>query len=356
MTKFDSYFLPNSSSSFTGLSSFSKQIKSEDKTVKPNKLKEWMMEQEPYTLHRPLRKKFRRQKCMVSGIDDIWQADLVDVSKISRENKGIKFLLTIIDVFSKFAWVEPLQNKTSESIVKALKKIIKDRKPNKIQTDKGTEFLNKPVEKLLNDLNINLYTSNSELKASVVERFNRTLKEKMWRYFTFKNSHKFFDILKDLVHSYNNTYHRTIKTKPSLVSLKNEDKIYKIIYGFEKKDGDDSVVNPKFSINDKVRISKNKGIFEKGYTPNWSREIFIIDKVLLKVPPVYEIKDLNNEIIEGTFYEEELQKINKNNEVYSIDKIIRKRTRNKELEYFVSWLGYPKSFNSWINAKDLISK
>ena len=176
----------------------------------------------------------------------------------------------------------------------------------------------------------------------------------MWRYFTYKNNHKYIDVLDQFIDSYNNTFHRTIKTKPSSVSIENQDEIFKTMYGYDKNLGDDSIINPKFSVGDKVRISKKKNIFEKGYTPNWTREIFIITIVILQNPPTYYIKDLNNENIEGKFYENELQKINKNEEIYSIDKIIRKRKRNNQEEYFVSWLGYPKSFNSWIKSTDLI--
>lgn len=221
MKNFDFYFIPSNPASFSGLSSLTKTYNKINKSTK-NNLKEWILNQETYTLHKPLIKKFRREKVKVSGIDDLWQVDLVDVSKLSRENKGHKFLLTVIDVFSKHAWVQPLINKTGESILSAFIKIVKARKPNKIQSDKGTEFLNSLVQKYFKDLDIHFYTTNSELKASVVERFNRTLKEKMWRYFTHKKNNKYIEVLQDLVNSYNNTYHRTIETKPLLVTTKNE--------------------------------------------------------------------------------------------------------------------------------------
>lgn len=354
MKTYDFYFNPPDPASFTGLASLKNTYKQFNNKTNKKELANWLQKQETYTLHKPLIKKFRREKVKVSGIDDLWQVDLVDVSNISRENKGYRYLLTVIDVFSKYSWAEPLKNKTGESILKAFKKIIKSRIPKKIQSDKGLEFLNKYVQKFFQELGIHFYTTNSELKASVVERFNRTLKEKMWRFFTHNQNNKYIDVLQDLIESYNNTYHRTIKTKPVLVSKKKENQIFKNIYGYDRNDGDETYVNPKFAIGDKVRISKNKTVFEKGYTPNWTREIFIIHKIIIQSPPTYIIKDLNDEIIEGRFYEQELQKIDKNNEIYTIDKIIRKRKRNKTTEYFVSWLGYPKSFNSWISATDLI--
>ncbi|CAF1104621.1 unnamed protein product, partial [Brachionus calyciflorus] len=346
MSKFLKYLEPPAP--FTGQTSFKHTVKNK------NKLNDWLLEQEPNTLHRPLRKKFVREKVILNGIDDLWQADLVDVSNISKENKEYKFLLTVIDVFSKFAWVKPLKNKTSESILQALTEIFKSRKPDKLQTDKGREFLNKPVQDFLKKINVHLYTTYSELKASVVKRFNRTLKEKMWRYFTYKNNHDYTKILDNLVDSYNNKFHRTIKTTHSNVSSKNEEKVIKNIYGYDKNTGDDSLLTLNFKIGDKVRISKTKGLFEKGYTPNWTREIFVIDKIVYSNPLTYIIKDLNDETIEGRFYEQELQKINKNEEIYQIDKIIRKRKKNNKLEYFVSWIGYPKSFNSWVKKEDVM--
>ena len=122
-----------------------------------------------YTLHKPVRYNFPRNRVIVTGIDDQWQADLVDVSSLARFNKGYKFLLTCIDVFSKFAWVVPLKNKTGESLVNGFQSILDlGRSTEKLQTDKGTEFLNRNFQSLLKENSIHFFTTNSELKASVV--------------------------------------------------------------------------------------------------------------------------------------------------------------------------------------------
>ena len=200
-----------------------------------------------------------------------------------------------------------------------------------------------------------MYVLNSEMKASVIERFNRTLKEKMWRYFTFKQSHRYIDILQDIVYSYNHTFHRTIKTSPNEVNKINEELIFKNIYGYSKDLGDSTVVKNKFKVGDKVRISKYKNIFEKSYTPNWTREIFIVDKILPRVPTVYILKDQNNEIIQGIFYEQQMEKIFKNDDIYYVEKIIKSRKNKKGIkEYFIKWLGYPDKFNSWEPLKNII--
>ena len=351
--KVKNYYLdPKNPGSFSGINSFSKSLA--DKKIKINKgdLESILLEQDSYSLHRPIKKRFKRNQVIVSGIDDTWQADLVDVSSISKQNNGIKFLLTCIDIFSKFAWIVPLTNKSGSTITKAFQIILKDRFPKRLQTDKGKEFLNLEFQSFLKKQNIKFYTTNSDLKASVCERFNRTIKEKMWRYFTHKNNYRYFDILQDLVESYNNTYHRTIKMSPIKVNIKNENNLWFKMYGYTKELGDETHIIPKFNINDKVRISKYKKTFDKGYIPNWTREIFIIKNVLIRSPVVYIIKDLNDEEIEGTFYEQELQKIYKFDEIYKIDEILETKIIKRKKHFLVSWLGYPSSFNSWIKEDD----
>ena len=156
-------------------------------------------------------------------MDDVWQMDLVDLASQSKHNAGYKYLLTCIDVLSKFAWVIPLKDKTGKSLVSALNKIIKKsmREPYHIQTDKGTEFTNRVFQTFLKDKDILFYTTQNTTKACVVERFNRTLKEKMWKYFTHRNTLKYIPVLNSLVHAYNISYHRSIKMKPISVNKEN---------------------------------------------------------------------------------------------------------------------------------------
>ena len=145
-----------------------------------NDEKQCLKAQDTYTLHRQVKRRYRRNRVFVKGIDDQWQADLVDVNALSRHNKGIRFLLTCIDIFSKYAWVVPLKDKKGSTMVKALSQILSKRKPTKLQTDKGSEFFNRDVKKLLKEHEVHLFATQNETKASVVERFNRTFKEKTW--------------------------------------------------------------------------------------------------------------------------------------------------------------------------------
>ena len=308
------------------------------------------MKQDTYTLHKPIRHHFRRNRVIVGGIDHQWQMDLADMQSMQKFNDGYRYLLVCIDVFSKYAWVVPLKNKTGLSLVEAFKIILASgRKPEKIITDQGTEFFDKHFKALLKDEDIGLYNTYNETKASVVERLIRTLKTRMWRYFTAKKTMRYIDVLPDLVYSYNHSVHRSIKMKPTDVT-DNEKQVWRTLY-----DHNDDVkhVKYKFKIGDQVRISKIKRKFEKGYLPNFSKEIFTISKQVPRDPPVYKLKDYDGEELKGTFYEKELQKVIKSSDVYEVEKILKKRGRGNNVQYLVKWLGYPSKFNSWVPASEI---
>ena len=297
-----------------------------------------------------MRRRYKRSRVIVPGIDAQFQADLVDLQNLSRYNKGYKYLLTCIDIFSKYAWVLPLKSKQGQELVKAFQKILSTgRKPSKLQTDLGTEFLNRVFQTYLRDNNIDFFTVNSGLKASVVERFNRTFKNKMYKYFTAKNTLTYINVLPQLVSSYNNTYHRSIKMKPSEVTKANETKVWDTLYGndVEKR------VRFKFQVGDRVRISKVKRMFEKSYLPNFTEEIFTVYKRMARQVPVYKLKDDAGEIIDGTFYEPELQRKFKDDDVHRVEKIFRKRKRKGVVEYFIKLKGFPDEFNSRIAESDI---
>ena len=257
----------------------------------------------------------------------------------SKHNDGVTFLL--LDIFSKYGWVIPLKNKEGKTVAEALKTIFKEREPKKLWTDKGKEFYNKNVKDL-----IELYSTENEEKSSIVERWIRTMKEKMWKYFTDNNTSTYIDILPDLVEDYNNTVHSSTKLTPVEASKKkNELTVWRNLYPDRLKIHD---LTPKFSVGDEVRISKKKKTFEKGYTTRWTEEIFTITKIQNTNPITYKIADLQGEEIDGTFYEPELQKTEQ--QVFRIEKVIEKR-KNKSL---VKWKGYSDKFNCWVNNKDLI--
>ena len=288
-------------------------------------------------LHKPIIENFKRRKVYSSFKDNIWGADLADMSLISKFNKGIKYLLCVIDLFSRYAWVIPLKNKKGGSIVEGFQSIFKNlgRKPNKIWVDHGSELYNNKFKRFLKENDIEMYSTFNEGKSVIVEGFIKTLKNKIYKHMTYIGKNVYFDVLDDIVRKYNNTVHSSIKLKPKDVKY---DSFVEYIEESNKKD-------PKLKVGDHVRISKYKYIFAKGYTTNWSEEVFFVNKVQNTVPWTYLINDLNGEQIMGSFYEKELQKTYQKE--FRIEKVIKK----KGDKLYVKWKGYDNSFNSWIDKK-----
>ena len=282
-------------------------------------------------LHKPIIQKFKKRKVHSSFRDNIWGVDLADMQLLSKFNKGNKYLLCAIELFSKYASVNPIKDKKGVSIVNGSQKIISEgRETNKIWVDQSSEFDNNSFKDFLKINNIEMYSTYNEGKSVVTERFIRTPKNKILKHMT-AIANVYFDV-------YNNTVHRTIKMKPIDVTSDfyaeyNED--------FNKKDR-------IFKVGDHVRISKYKNIFAKGYAPNWSEEAFVVSKIKNTVRWTYVVSDLNGEEISGSFCENELQKLVKENLEY------KKYLKKKGDKVYVKWKGYDNRFNSWIDKKDLI--
>jgi len=267
----------------------------------------------------------------------------------SNVNKGFRYMLNVIDVFSKFAWSIPLKDKTGKVTLDGFKQIVKEsgRIPKYIWVDEGKEFYNKYMNEWLKENDITRYSTHGEHKSVVAERWNRTLKANMWKRFTAENTRNWIDMIDKLVYEYNNTKHRTIKMTPTEASKKeNEETV------FENINIPLKIKNiQKFKVGDTVRISRIKGLFEKGYLPNWSEEIYTVCEVKNTVPFTYILKDTSGDIISGSFYNEELQKASQ--EVFRIEKVLSKKKINGIEHGFVKWLGYNKKFNEWIPMKDI---
>ena len=299
-------------------------------------------------LHHQAKKKFVKRKVFVKDIDEIWGADLIDMNTIDKDNKDNKYLLNVIDVFSKYAWSIPIKKKDSKSVLDAFKSIIQDskRKPQYLWVDKGSEFYNKDFKNYLKENKINMYSTFGDHKSAVIERFNRTLKNMMWKYFDANNTRNYIDVLDQLLSKYNNNVHRTIKMTPVEASnSKNKIKVFSNI-----NDNNNEETEPKFKVGDWVRISRIKEKFEKGYDANFTREIFKIRKVKLTNPVTYLLDEYDGTPIEGGFYEPELLKT-KLTDIFDVEKVIKTKTEKGKKYQYVKWLGWPDKYNSWIENK-----
>ena len=350
------YTTVNHAGSFTSARKIKHILKTKyGENVSENRIQEWLNEQRVYTLHRRAIHTFKRNPTMVCYIDEQWQADLLFLPELNGKEIG---MLLCIDIASRYIWGKPIRNKSGEQVTKAMKDILIEAKPRcpwKLQTDDGKEFFNSTFQKLMKDFDINHFSTYSDMKAALVERAVRSIKEKIYRILENpKYKNKWVNLVDDCLESYNATFHESIQMAPNEV---NESNIGIVLNNQFKKYWikDRTWKKPLFSIGDKVRISKARRIFKKGYKGKWKEELFIIDKIKQTHPSnTYKLIDLNNEPLLGTFYAIELQKINADASTeYQIEKILRERKKNGKKEMLVRWLGYSKEFDSWVPAENI---
>ena len=294
-----------------------------------------------WTLHRQARKQYPTRKYLTMGMDHQWQIDLVEMQKFKSQNSGVRYMLSCIDIFSRYAWVEPVKDKTGPSMTQAMAAILKrasPRRPYFIQSDQGKEFYNSHFQNLMKAQNIHHFSVTSQFKAAFAERFNRTLKGRMYRYFTHNNTFKWLDVVQKLVDGYNRTQHRSIGMAPVEVNEQNEMALWQKLYG--KK----LMSRPYFKIDDYVRVSKHKHWSSRGFLPQWSEEVFQINRISKGRPVMYELRDYQDTVIDGKFYREELQRVDKP-EFYVVEKVLQTKGNQK----LIKWLGYKHP--TWIDSK-----
>lgn len=304
----DFYYKLDNVSAYSSVDSFYSFLKENGIKIPKKQVIEWFQNQRTHTLHKTRQNRFKRCRYNLTNIDDLWEADLIDMQNYSRKNIGNKYILAVIDCFSKFAWCIPIKRKTPSEIIKGIETIFSatERRPITIQTDKGREFDNKTVREFLKDGDIIFQTTRDPVtKAAICERFIQTIKAIIFKYFTATNTTRYVDVIESLVYIYNNRIHSAIGVAPSSVNTENVLEIWKFL---NRK----VIVNtrkPKYCIGDNVRVANPKQIFDKGYKQKWSEEIFTISKIVMKKPYVYRLLDSSAELIKGNFYECEIQKI-----------------------------------------------
>ena len=305
-------------------------------------VKDCLKTQDTFTRYKPIVRRHKFQRTFVKDLADQIQMDLVDMGKYKNQNKGYYWILTAVEILSRYAFAIPVYRKDTKNMTKAVDELLKQFKerfgkyPKVAQFDEGKEFYNVGVKELLKKHNVEYFSTNSDRKAAIVERFNRTLKTSIWKYFYSKGTYNWINILSKLVNNYNQTKHSSILMRPADVNKSNKDQVWITLYGYPLGD----LPLPKFRIGDTVRISKYKNIFKKGYEANFTEEIFKIVKVFRGDPNMYEVEDLEGEPIIGKFYEQELSAVDKNNlsGLYKVEKIL-KRKKVKGKKYGVGKVG-----------------
>ena len=349
------YYNPKKAGSYGGITSLWNAVKAEGNPhkLKYGDIKKWLSEEETYNLHKPYNDKFKREAIIVGKRDQQWDSDILVLDKLAKYNKGIKYLAVFIDLFSRKLWVEPLKKKTPDAMVQAMKKIFKKgRKPDFMRTDQDKAYTAKTTQKFFKTENIKHFVAYNLYHANYSERCIRTLKGKIFKYFTKHQTNKYIDHLQDFVDSYNNSKHSFLKMAPNQVTPENQQEIYEKLYLPTELKREKTPVIFKFKVGDKVRIAAERKVFKKGYEQSWTDELFIVHKRIGSDPPRYHLIDMNGEEIKSTFYAQELQ-LARDDGVYKVEKILRYRRRKGVREALIRWQGYPASFDSWVDTKEL---
>lgn len=260
---------------------------------------------ESYVQHKPIKRKFKRRKIIIKGFKELWEMDLADLKKYTRQNGNYRYILGVIEALSKKVYLRPLKKKTAEVVKQAFADIIKEAGyfPLLINCDRGSEWKG-AFKKYLNDNNVKLYHTYTH--ANLIERFWRTLKNRLEIYMTQTGKKRWVDILPHIAASYNNTKHSTTQIPPNDVTKEMENYILHKLYDKYAAEP----VKAIYKLGETVKIARNKVLFEKSSTSNFSKENFKISEIVNTKPVTYKLIDLNNEPIAGKFYAEELAKIN----------------------------------------------
>ena len=263
----------------------------------------FLQKQDPYTLHKQIVKPKTYRRVYTKGIHYLWQADLLDFQSVSSENDGFRYICCVIDTFSKMLWTFPLKNKSGAALVKALSLHFLLLRPQKLQVDQGTEFYNQKFKKMLEAYNILMYSTHSDKKASIVERVQRTLRNRLGKIWSKNKNKRWIDVLAKITSSYNNSMHRSIKMRPINVKPKHTKEILARLYPIE------TAKKRKIKAGDLVRITLFRKTFKKESDIGWTKEVFLVKKVISTSPITFILQDLKGEDIKGGFYFEEIQKI-----------------------------------------------
>lgn len=350
------YYDPKNPGAFASEQKLYHAAKTEDPTITHKQVEDFLSSSIPYTLHKKIVRKFKRNPVIASRPWEHAQCDLIDVQRYTKSNKGYNYILTLVDVFTKKAYAEPLKTKSGQNVKNALEKIFENDQPEHLQTDEGTEFTNKIVQEFLKQRNVHFFLAKNErIKCAIVERFQRTLMTKIHRYFTANGTHKYIDKLQDFITAYNNSEHRMTNMTPNEITDDDAPYVFNKLYGFKSKREliHETYKNKtKLIEGDKVRIPETKNKFAKGYAQNFSDRIYTVTKSVIGLnKPNYVLKEADGTKVHGKFYPEEAQRI-KDTETYRVH-VIRTRKRGRQTQYLIEYEGYPEEGQQWITEAQL---
>jgi hypothetical protein len=354
------YYSPKEPGGLSGFRAFYRAVKKKNVNIPKRRILEFLRGESGYTQYKPARKRFPRRPIVPIGLNREWEIDLLDVRNLSQYNEGVKYILAIIDTFSKKLRMYPLKNKTAATIINVLETTFTtDATPTLIYSDSEGAVMSREFDNFLNKYGVQLFRAFSETKAPHIERVIRTFYSKLARYLHINNTYKYVDKLDEFVSSYNNSPHRTLRgLTPNEINESNADEVWEKVYKPKR-----IVTNPHsekgcgLRVGQAVRISVlHKTPFKKGYWKNFSTEIFKIKTITPYGATCHlELEDQNKLILQGKFYPQEVTPVIEEpaDKLYIIEKIIKTRTRAGRVEHLVKWLNFSPQYNSWVNDADI---
>lgn len=344
------YYDPSHPAAFSGVNKLYQFVKQDGYTYK--QISDWLKAQETYTVHRYVKRRFRTNKVIASRLKELYDVDLADFSSLNTYNDGVKYILVMIDILSRFVWVETLKSKKSADVTEAMQKMLKRSGiPKLMRVDKGGEFNNHKFDSLMSKYNIRKYTTSNQPKSNYCERIIKILKEHVYKYISYKQNYRYIDVLQKLVNGYNASIHSSIQMAPRDVNQNNQNEVFWISYWPKKS------FKPrkfKFKIGETVRVSFLRRQFMRAWSETFSGEIFLISSRHKRNGiPIYKLTDFyGKEEIGGTFYEEEIQSVTPPNK-WRVEKILKTRKKRGKVEHLIRWQNFNKSFDSWEKASDI---
>ena len=311
-----------------------------------------------YTRFKQHRKSKKYSPIYVHKKRELFQSDVTFFTEnnLVEANHGYKYLHCTIDVFTKMAWVYPMKANTCENTLICIKDILRKcgNKPERLNTDRGSEFKCREFNKFMEDNDIHHYFSYSIRKCPVVERFNLTIQQLVYKLMSTHNSFEWTKFLDQAMQIYLNRNHRTIQMTPIEAERDDNQAKLRLLYHQKYVKSGEKVKKPKYKLGNSVRIWKERGQFHRGYMEDYTREYFTIAEVLTNLPvPRYKLKELNGGDVIGSFFEDELVEYNSDPDLFHhIEKVIKERGKGGKKEYFVKFKGWSDSYNEWIRASN----
>ena len=327
-----------------------------DKKVTKKELREFLLAEDVYTSYLPSTNRYKKQKIVSPYLNYMWMTDTAYMIKYANENQGHSYFVVFIDTFSRYLIAEPLKTLKGVEMTNVVKQIFKSNKCENLFSDSGSEYTSKVFNQYLKSESVRHFYSRSDTKSSMAERVIKTIKGKLLKYMDENNTKIWVDVLQDFVSAYNRSYHSTIKMTPTQATQSSNIAVWKNQYENKRRIKQPPRkprrgVEYKFNLNDYVKLVVKRYPFQREYNQRYTTEIFKITSRKKKGElSLYNVKDLNNEGIIGDFQDKELTRVFvPEDKIYKIDKVIKTRKRNNRTEYFVSWKGWPKKFNSWVS-------